>query len=132
MVTNRLQWYQESNNLFTSNQSGFRKHKSTIDQVVKLQDKILKKFENKEYVLAVFIDFERAFDMLDIPTLLRKLQKHGVTGNTANWIENFLSNRTFQVQVGTEISHKLIQQNGTPQGSVISPLLFFIMINNIP
>jgi len=53
-------------------------------------------------------------------------------GNTFNWVENFLSNRTFQVKVGAELSDKFIQQNGTPQGSIISPLLFLIMINDIP
>src|SRR6218665_1758613 len=120
------------NTLFTKNQSRFRKYKSTIDQIIKLQDKILKKLKNKEDLLAIFIDFERAFDMLHIPTLLRKLQNYGIVGNVANFITNFLSNRTFQVKVGTEFSNKFPQENGTPQGSVISPLLFLIMINDIP
>jgi len=131
LVTNRLRWYLEKNNLFTLNQSGFRKHKNTMDQILKLQDIILKKIKNKEHVLALFIDFERAYDMLHVPTLLRKLQTLGIVGNTYKWIENFLSNRTFQVKVGTELSNILKQQNGTPQGSVISPILFLIMINDI-
>jgi len=132
MVANRLQWYLEKNNLITKNQSGFRKHKSTMDQIIKLQDTILKKLKNREDVLAIFIDFERAYDMLHVPTLLRKMQKLGINGNLANWVEKFLSGRTFQVKVGTEFSDKLVQHNGTPQGSVISPLLFLIMINDIP
>ena len=132
MVANRLQWYMEKNTLFTNNQSGFRKYRSTIDQITKLQDKILKKLKNKELMLAIFIDFERAYDMLHVPTLLRKLKKYGIVGNTANWIKSFSDKRTFQVKVGSELSDKLIQENGTPQGSVISPLLFLIMINDIP
>src|SRR5688572_12401941 len=132
MVANRLQWYLEKNNIITKNQSGFRKHKSTMDQIIKLQDTILKKLKNKEDVLAIFIDFERAYDMLHVPTLLLKMQKLGIIGNLANWVEKFLSGRTFQVKVGMELSDKLIQQNGTPQGSVISPLLFLLMINDIP
>jgi len=109
-----------------------RQHNTTIDQIIKLQDSILKKLKNKEHLLAIFIDFERAFDMLHIPTLLRKLQKLGIIGNTAKWIESFLSDRTFQVKVEAELSTKFTQQNGTRQGSVISPLLFLIMINDIP
>lgn len=132
MVTNRLQWYLEKNNIITKNQSGFRKYKNTLDQIFKLQDTILKRLKNKEHVLSVFIDFERAYDMLHVPTLLQKLQKLGIGGNIFNWISKFLSNRSFQVKVGTDLSNKLIQQNGTPQGSVISSLLFIIMINDIP
>src|ERR1043165_2452631 len=131
MVAKRLQWFLEKNNLISENQSGFRKYKSTNDQILKLQDTILKKFKNKEHVLAIFIDFERAYDMLHVPTLLRKFQKLGIGGNTFNWVESFLSNRTFQVKVGAELSNKFIQQNGTPQGSVLSPLLFLLMINDI-
>ncbi|MDW0237614.1 MAG: reverse transcriptase domain-containing protein, partial [Nitrososphaeraceae archaeon] len=107
------------------------KYKSTSDQILKLQDTILKKLKNKEHVLAIFIDFEKAYDMLHVPTLLRKCQGLGIEGNTFNWIENFLSDRTFQVKVGAQLSDKFIQQNGTPQGSVISPLLFLLMINDI-
>ncbi|HMG39082.1 MAG TPA: reverse transcriptase domain-containing protein [Nitrososphaeraceae archaeon] len=131
MVNKRLQWYLEKNNIISKNQSGFRKYRNTNDQILKLQDTILKKFKNKEHVLAIFIDFERAYDMLHVPTLLHKFQELGIVGKTFNWVENFLSNRTFQVKVGAELSDKFVQQNGTPQGSLISPLLFLLMINNI-
>jgi len=132
MVTSRLQWFLEKNNLLSKNQTGFRKNKSTTHHILRLQDYILKKLKNKESVLAVFIDFERAYDMLHVPTLLQKLQNIGITGHTLNWIESFLSNRTFQVKVGAELSDKYSQENGTPQGSIISPVLFLLMINDIP
>ena len=132
MVTKRLQWFLEKNNLISKSQSGFRKHRCTSDQILKLQDTILKKLKNKEHVLAIFIDFERAYDMLHVPTLLKKIQNLGIVGNTYDWVENFLSHRSFQVKVGTELSDTFLQENGTPQGSVISPLLFLLMINDIP
>ena len=66
----------EKNTFFTNHQSGFRKYRSTIDQITKLQDKILKKLKNKELMLGIFIDFERAYDMLHVPTLLRKFKKN--------------------------------------------------------
>jgi ribonuclease HI len=131
MITNRLQWFLETNKLLTPYQTGFRKHKSTIDQILRLQDYIHKKLSNKQNVLAIFIDFERAYDMLHVPTLLEKLHKMGISGNIFDWISKFLTNRTFQVKVGIELSEKFSQENGTPQGSVISSLLFLIMINNL-
>uniref|UniRef100_A0A667ZNI8 RNase H type-1 domain-containing protein n=1 Tax=Myripristis murdjan TaxID=586833 RepID=A0A667ZNI8_9TELE len=48
-----------------------------------------------------------------------------------NWIKNFLCDRTIQVRVGTVLSEVYRVENGTPQGSVISPVLFNIMVNDM-
>ena len=59
-------------------------------------------------------------------------KKLGLTGNIFSFIKNFLTNRTIQDRVGNEISSSRLLQNGTAQGSVISPLLFLLMINDLP
>src|SRR6218665_2059706 len=56
----------------------------------------------------------------------------GISGKTYNWIGNFLSDRRFKVNIGASFSETYPVENDTPQGSVISPLLFLIMINDIP
>lgn len=48
-----------------------------------------------------------------------------------NSIMDFLNNRSIQVKIATEISRRCLVENGTPQGSVISPLLFNIIINEV-
>ncbi len=63
--------------------------------------------------------------------LLIKLDKIGIGGNLFNWIKDFLFGRKIQVRIGAEISSQYEVGNGTPQGSVISPLLFIIMINYV-
>ena len=48
-----------------------------------------------------------------------------------NWISDFLRDRTIEVSVGGVCSKTVGIDNGIPQGSVISPVLFNIMINDI-
>lgn len=55
----------------------------------------------------------------------------GVRGKAYNWIKDFLFGRKIQVRVGSEFSSQYVVENGTPQGSVIRPLLFSITINYV-
>ena len=64
--------------------------------------------------------------------LLQKLRNLGITNRMHDWIADFLSDRTIQVRVGIELSTKKTLENGTPQGSVLSPILFLVMFNDIP
>jgi len=132
MVTDRFQWFLERGEILTKDQAGFRKNRSTVDQIIRMQDKISKSLQGKEHVLGVFIDFEKAYDMIHVPTLMRKIRGLGITGKVYDWVKDFLTDRTIQVKVGAALSQKHTLENGTPQGSVISPLLFLIMINDMP
>ena len=132
LVATRLAYHLESNNILSGVQSGFRQGRSTVDQIIRLQDAINKHNNNKGYTVGVFIDFSNAFDMVWQKGLLIKMKKLGLTGNVFSFVENFLSDRTLQVRVGSELSGVKKLENGTAQGSVISPLLFLLMINDLP
>jgi ribonuclease HI len=132
LVTNRISYYVEKENLLNNVQTGFRKGRSTIDQLIRLQDTINKYNHNKGYTAAVFIDFKSAYDMLWHEGLFAKLENMGITGRPLTYIKNFLTDRTMQVRIGNKLSPTFIVKNGTPQGSIISPLLFLIMINDLP
>ena len=80
----------------------------------------------------MFIDFQSAYDMLWHDGLMIKLKKLGIDGEIFQFIRNFLIGRTMQVKVGNQLSQTMTIENGTLQGSVISPLLFLIMINDLP
>ena len=64
--------------------------------------------------------------------LLIKMKNMGITGNVFSFVENFLSGRILQMRVAAALSDTQLLDNGTAQGSVISPLLFLLMISDLP
>ena len=131
LVNKRLMWFLETNKKISKFQSGFRKNRSTLDQLVRLETFIRNAFLKGEHVTVVFFDIEKAFDTTWKTGILRDLHKMGLRGNLPIFIENFLQNRTFQTRVGTEYSDWHPQEQGVPQGSILSPILFEIKINSI-
>ena len=117
MVVERLMHFIESRDLFSSYQSGFREGRNTMDSVLCLESEIRKAQTNKEIVVAVFFDIEKAYDMLWKEGLLIKLDKLGVGGKLYNWVLGFLFGRTIEVRIGKEC--------------VCSPIFFNCMINDI-
>src|SRR6267154_332344 len=132
IIANRLSWYLEKNNLLNPNQAGFRKKFSTADPIIRLKHEIDVALNAGCFTVAVMIDFKRAFDLLWIDGLILKLIKLKISGNFLKWIKCFLTNRTYQVRVKNSLSSCYSTENGTPQGSALSPLLFLIMINDFP
>ncbi len=101
-----------------------------MDPVINLEDDIRKAQVNKGTVGAVFFDVEKAYDMMWREGLLIKLHLMGVGGKMFNWIMDFFRWKDYTGKDRT-VSKQYNVENGTPQGSVISPILFSIMINNI-
>ena len=56
----------------------------------------------------------------------------GLRGNLPIFIGNFLYDRTFQIHLGTILSDKIFhQEEGVPQGAILSTTWFNVKINNI-
>jgi len=132
MIVKRINWYLDKNNLLNPNQAGFRKNFSTCDPIARLNYEAEFVLNQGYHTVAVMIDFTKAFDLLWIDGLLTKIIELKITGITYKYIKEFLSNRINTVKIGKYFSSSFKLENGTPQGSSLSPLLFLIMINDFP
>ena len=131
MINTGLIWFLESNGLITNFQCGFRSKRSTVDHLVRLETFVREAFIKKEHLTAVFYDLEKAYDTTWKYGIMRDLSDFGLKGRLPIFIDNFLSNRNFKVRVRTTLSGLQGQEEGVPQGSILSVILFSIKINNI-
>ncbi len=131
ILVQRLHVNLEERKLLNQYQCGFRPGRSTTDNLLYLQQEILLGFERKEQTTCIFFDIEKAFDRLWPSSILKALHNLEYRGNIIHFVHNFLSRRIFRVKIGNTVSLNRCQETGTPQGSVLSPLLFIIVMNSI-
>ena len=79
----------------------------------------------------IYLDFAKAFDVVDHGVLLRKLRSLGVAGGVLRWMTSFLKERKQSVAVEGCISSPSMVRSGVPQGTVLGPILFLVHIMNI-
>ena len=131
IINKRLIYFLERNNIITEHQSGFRANRSTADQLIRLETWVREGFVNCEHVVTVFFDLEKAYDTTWKHGIMIDLHEAGLRGRLPLLIAKFLSNRNFKVQIGNTQSDLYPQENGVPQGSILSVTLFGVKINSI-
>ncbi|GBL79203.1 putative RNA-directed DNA polymerase from transposon X-element [Araneus ventricosus] len=131
IVSARLIFELEKQGCISSLQSGFRRGRSTFDNLVLLQTQIRNAFVRRNHLVSIFFDIEKAYDRIWRYGTLLTLFNFGSRGNLPIFLKNFLSHRTFRVRVGNFYSDHFIQAEGVPQGSVLSVTLFIIHLSQI-
>ena len=112
-------------------QHGFRGGRSTMTQLLNHYESIMDIVVEGYSVDSIYLDFSKAFDKVDHNILLAKLNNLGIGGKVLNWITSFLKDRQQAVRVDGHLSEKVWVRSGVPQGSVLGPVLFLIMMLDI-
>ena len=131
VIEQRLRSHLEHIGFINKHQSGFRKAKSTDYHLFRLSQFIMESFNRGEHVVAAFLDVEKAFDNVWHNGLRFKVFQLGLPTKMTRWLSDFLVGRLIQVNVNNFLSNQVNPKAGAPQGSVLSPLLLLIYVNDL-
>ena len=127
----QLMHYFRESKLFSIQQYGFRPNRSTELAALELMDRNIDNMNKSRCPINIYVDLSKAIDSLDHNILLYKQKFYGLDDKAINLLISYLSNKDQFVQIGNiKANHHFISCD-IPQGSVIGPLLFNIVINDL-
>ena len=133
IINNRLKTHLEKNGKLNQDQSGYRAGRSTTDAITNLLQFSKSALTRGRKVLAAFYDVEKAFDKVWHDGLVYKLGNvSNLSDGLTKLIQSFLTDRTTCFRLDGTYSDELQLPAGTPQGSILSPTLFILYVNDIP
>jgi sorting nexin-29 len=110
--------------IIVDHQCGFRRNRSTTDQIFYIRQVLEKKWEYNDTVHQLFIDFKKAYDSVRREVLYNILIEFGILRKLVGLIKMCLNETYSRFRIGKNLSDKFSIENGLKQGDALSPLLF--------
>lgn len=123
--------YLSFHSLFDANQSAYRINHGCPTALLKVTDDIYQALDNGEIGVLTLLDYSKAFNCANHNIILAKLKSLGFSNLALKWISSYLTGRSQRVKTQSGYSKWKILVNGVPQGSILGPLLFTILLNDL-
>jgi len=129
ILNDRLTSYLENNGILCDEQAGFRKNRSTVDQIFILSEAIINRRPKRTFV--AFIDIAKAYDRVWRNGLWHKLIQMGIKGKMWRVLRNIYKHVESCVLLGKNRTDFFDIEVGLRQGCLLSPILFLIFLNDL-
>ena len=126
LILQRIRWSVNPPNIRAT---GFKPGSGTRDAISILLNDISISRTRKRRAAAVYLDLQKAFELVNKDVILSELMAAGLNGRLLAWTSDFLSDRRAKVRFQNYYSNLQSFENGTPQGSSLSPTLFNYAMN---
>ena len=131
LLNNRLGEFLEEHDKLGQEQTAFRHGYSTLDHIFTLHTLIEMYLQKGKRMYCAFVDYQKAFDLINRCKLWHKIVKNGVSGKMLTVVQCLYANAKSRVKYGSKISKTSFNCNtGIRQGENLSPLLFCIYLND--
>ena len=133
ILNKRFNQWIEDNKMLNESQAGFRQGYSTSDHVSTLLALVQKQLLNHGKLYVRFIDFKKAFDLIDRNTLWLILKKNGIRGKMHEVVKSMYEVVKARVRVGGDLTEAFVCSRGLKQGDSCSSVLFSLhILTNLP
>ena len=130
LVLGRLEMNLLEANIPHLNQSAYCKKISCADAIFATQETIARYARQGSCVFMCLYDLEKAFDTVEYPILLERLYAAGINGKCWRLIRNWYMGAQCRVRIQKGlISRPYVMERGVKQGSVLSPVLFLLVMD---